>query len=136
MVTEMAGYEGFLARQVTHFTGRRWLFGYEPPHFRGDAGRRVARDHRLEIVLPDGVTPAVAGGRPIARVGPEINHGNPVLRDSLRDVRDHLLDKREQADVPLADNMELPRPVAHRVPPGLAWWLVRDRLVTESLRPG
>ena len=68
-----------------------------------------AGNDRLEVELPDRPPTTMALGRPIACVVPKTDDGYPLLGDGPGDVCNHLLNEREEADIPLRNNVELHR---------------------------
>jgi hypothetical protein len=48
----------------------------------------------------------MAVGRPVTRAVAEMSYRDAILGDGPGDVRDYLLDEREQPDVPLTDEVK------------------------------
>src|SRR5919112_1886615 len=113
MIAEVTGHEGVLADPVADLLGGGWIHRDECLDLVRYSCRRISRFQRLEIVLPDRMSPAVAARCPIACAVPETNYWYAFLRDGPRDVGNDLLNKREQPDIPLADDVEPGPSIAH-----------------------
>src|SRR5918993_3566675 len=103
---EVARHEDVVVRGVAHLVRGGPIHGDDSLDVIRDPCRRVSRIQRLEVVLPDRISSLIAVGRPVTRAVGEMNHRNAILGNGPGNVRDHLLNEREQTDVPLSNNVK------------------------------
>jgi hypothetical protein len=66
----------------------------------------MQRYQRFEIVFPNRVAALVAIRRPITGLILKIGNGNAIYPERPGNLRDHLLCKGEEPDVPFANNVK------------------------------
>src|SRR5215211_973606 len=115
MVSKVIGHEGMPVGEIAHLVGRRRIDRYERLNRLWDAGSRVPGNDRLEVVFPDGPPATIAIGCPVACVVPKMDDRYPVVGDGPGDICNHLLNKREEADIPLGNNVEPHRSSAQKL---------------------
>src|SRR5207248_1755920 len=83
------------------------------------------------VVFPNRMRTTVTIWCPITRVASKMDDGNTVFGDSPGNIRNDLLNEREEADIPLANNMKLHRSIARVFTPLSPW----ERVAYHHLRP-
>src|SRR5512132_2612096 len=116
MVSKVIGHEGMPVGEIANLVGRGSIDREERPNRLWDAGGRVPGDDRLEVVFPDRLSATMAIRCPVACVVPKMDDRYPVLGDGPGDICNHLLNEREEADIPLGNNVEPHRSSAQQPP--------------------
>src|SRR5918995_3737082 len=116
MISKVIGHKGMLVDDIADLMGRGSIDREERPNRLWDARSRVRGNDRLKVVLPDRPPATMAIGCPVAGVVPKMDDGYPVLGHGPGDIGNHLLNEREEADIPLGNNVEPHRPSAQQPP--------------------
>src|SRR3954465_9439053 len=102
-----------LINRIAYLMRRRSIYRYYLPNRLWDAGSRIPENNRLEVVFPNRTRTLVSIGCPIARVVSKMDDGDAFFADSPRNIRNDLLNEREEADIPLANNMQPHWPIVY-----------------------